>query len=256
MDPYLERRWGDVHGGLCYGIRASLQSKLPKGLRARVQEDVLLEEGDDEELSYFEPDISIVENKDFDDSLANYVSSAVAVKPIAIRHVHYAKRRRWVEILDSSDGNRLVTAIEILSPGNKASGNLNKKYRAKLDQYLAAGANVVEIDLLRSSRKRLAVPDSEIPEDRRAAYYVSVSRAADPTLWLVTPMNLRDPLPVVLIPCREMDAAVPLDLQPIIDRVYMEGGHDDLDYSEPPDPPFDDSDAKWAAELVAAARPA
>jgi hypothetical protein len=250
MDPYLERRWGDVHTSLCTEIRTELQQKLPPGLRARAQEDVLLEDESDEEPAFFEPDVSIVQLSDVDPP-ATQGDLAIAVKPIAIRHVQFQKRRRWVEILDTSDGNRVVTAIEILSPGNKASGKLNRSYREKLQTYLEAGTNVVEIDLLRSSRKRLAIPATEIPDSRRADYYVCICRAKDPSLWIVYPLPLRDPLPIVPIPCRDRDKDVPLELQPIIDRIYLEGAHDDLDYSQPPEPPLSNADSEWAAGLIA-----
>jgi hypothetical protein len=250
MDPYLERRWGDVHTRLCTYISAALQSTLPDGLRARAQEDVLVEYDDPKT---YEPDITIIETG-FDGESDEGGSLAVALKPVAVRHVRRAKRRRWVEILDTSDSNRVVTAIDILSPGNKSLGKLNRSYRKKLAQFLDAGTNVVEIDLLRSSRKRLSVPTSEIPAERRADYYVGVCRATDPDLWLVYPMVLRNPLPMVPIPCRETDADVPLKLPPIIDRIYIEGAHDDLDYSQLPEPPFASADAEWAAGMVAASR--
>ena len=254
MDPYLEQRWGDVHTRLCTYISAALQSKLPRGLRARAQEDVLLEDSDNIISTYFEPDVTIVEAGDAVEETVRG-GLAVAIKPVAVRHLHPVKRRRWVEILDSSDANRVVTVIEILSPGNKASGTLNQKYREKLTQYLSAGVNVVEIDLLRTSRKRLAVTIDQIPDDRHAAYYVSICRAKDTSLWLVYPMKLRERLPVIPIPCRESDSDVPLELQPIIDQIYVEGAHDDLNYREPPEPPFSQSDAEWAASLIAS-RPA
>ena len=46
MDPYLERRWGDVHTSLCTYIREVLQPLLPRDLRARATEDVLLSDED------------------------------------------------------------------------------------------------------------------------------------------------------------------------------------------------------------------
>jgi hypothetical protein len=41
-----------------------------------------------------------------------------------------------------------------------------------------------------------------------------------------------------------------LELQPLITRVYAAGGHDDIDYRKPPDPPLEPDDAAWAAELA------
>ncbi len=238
-----------MHTRLCTYISTALQPGLPKGLRARAQEDVLLQ-ADDDESSLFQPDVTIVETDELDESTGQPGGMAVALNPVLIRHVHFARRRRWVEILDSSDGNRVITAIEILSPGNKDSGLLNQKYLTKVKEYLGAGTNVVEIDLLRSSRKRLAVPSHEIPEERHAAYYTAICRAKDPTLWKLYPMPLRDPLPTIPIPCRPKDKDVPLALQPIICQIYIDGAHDDLNYTEPPEPPFSPADAEWAAALL------
>lgn len=85
------------------------------------------------------------------------------MEPVYVRHIPRLIRDRWIQILDTKDGNRVITAIEILSPGNKAAGKLNRRYRRKLERYTEAGVNIVEIDLLRSSRKRLEVRTEELP---------------------------------------------------------------------------------------------
>ena len=127
---------------------------------------------------------------------------------------------------------------------------MNRRYRAKLKRYIDGGANVVEIDLLRSTRERLAVPMADLPADRQAAYCTCVSRAADPDLWAAYPMPLRDPLPVVPVPCRQGEPEVPLALQPIIDRIYDEGGYDSIDYAVPARPPLPPDDATWATDVI------
>ena len=43
-----------------------------------------------------------------------------------------------------------------------------------------------------------------------------------------------------------------LDLPELIDLVYSRGRYDDIDYSRPPEPPLDPSDAAWAEEVRAA----
>jgi len=63
-------------------------------------------------------------------------------------------------------------------------------------------------------------------------------------------MPLREPLPTIPIPCRETDSDVPLALQPLIDRIYLDGGHYDIDYSKPTEPPLSKEDRQWAAEVV------
>jgi hypothetical protein len=247
MDPYLESRWGDVHTALCIGIRSALQPVLPRGLRARAQQDVLVDESQPSTGQRFEADIAVVET-----GPAVPGASIATVEPIVVRHIPAVRRSRWVEIIDTAAGGRVVTAIEILSPGNKRSGRLNRLYRRKLSTYVKADVNVVEIDLLRSSRVRLAVRRESLPPERREVYLTCVCRSDDPSEWIVYPMPLRQPLPTVPIPCRPKDNDVPLSLQPLIDQIYLGGGHDDIDYSQPPEPPFDADDAAWAAGLTRA----
>jgi hypothetical protein len=250
MDPYLEARWGDVHTALCIGIRSALQPVLPRGLRARAQQDVLIE--DDSEPAReqkFEIDIAVVQTGEAA-RRATRGASISAVDPIVVRHIPAIERSQWVEIIDTTAGNRVVTAIEILSPGNKRPGKLNKRYRRKIDQYIEAGVNIVEIDLLRSSRARLTVRREELPADRREAYLTCICRSSDPLQWVVYPMPLRQPLPTIPVPCRETDDDVALSLQPLIDQSYREGGHDDIDYRRPPEPPLDADDAARAADLI------
>lgn len=164
-----------------------------------------------------------------------------------------AAQERQFFIIDTADGNRVTTAIEILTPGHKAKGARNENYRRTLDVYAQLGINVVEIDLLRSPRTQLELTAEKLPPQASAAYFTCVRRASHPKGWEVFPMPLREPLPVVPIPCRATDPDVPLGLQPLIERVYADGGHDDIDYSRPPSPPLRDGDAAWAAELIRAA---
>ena len=234
MDPYLESRWGDVHTALCIGIRSALQPVLPTGLRARAQQDVLLEDESQPGLNQrFEADIAVV-GTGAAAARAVPVASIATVEPIVVRHIPAVQRSRWVEIIDTTAGGRVVTAIEILGPGNKRSGRLNRLYRRKLNTYIKAGVNVVEIDLLRCSRTRLPVRRESLPTDRRDAYMTCVCRSDDPLQWIVYPMPLRQPLPTIPIPCRPADNDVPLSLPPLIDQIYREGGHDDIDYRKLP----------------------
>jgi hypothetical protein len=78
-------------------------------------------------------------------------------------------------------------------------------------------------------------------------------RWSDVHLKLIALLELRRPLPKIPIPLRKKDREVPLDLQPLIDRVYTAGGHDDIDYNKPLNTPLTEQDAKWADELLRAA---
>ena len=276
MDPYLERRWGDVHVGLISCIRAALQPNLPPGLQALGQEEVRLatpaddddEGGDDpggindvagdrpessarRRKSYY-PDVAVIEEVGAPPQATAESGGLVAtIAPIVVRFVLDEPVRRWVEIIDLDDGDRVVTAIEVLSPKNKNGGQCSREYRRKLLDYIGAGVNIVEIDLIRSSRDRLLVPAVGDGRGRPAAYYTCVNWARDPARWEAYPMPLRDVLPTVPVPCRPGEPDVPLPLQAVIDRVYVEGGHGRTRYARPLDRPLSPADAAWAAEQIA-----
>src|SRR5438093_1280557 len=112
--------------------------------------------------------------------------------------------------------------------------------------------NLVEIDLLRTGDRVLAVGASRIPASHRTLYQVCVYRAiATPSCYEVYRLPLRERLPVIGLPLRSTDPDVPLDLQAVIDQCYRNGGYDeDIDYSREPDPPLGVEDAHWADTLL------
>ena len=254
MDPYLESRWSDVHVKLIGFTGEAIQPLLPPDLRARGEERVLLqEESEDDDGSYsYRSDVAVVQTQATGPAPPLAGGAVATVEPIVIRRSESPLLERWVQIIDVSSGNRVVTAIEFLSPWNKAPGRLNRQYLKKLGDYAKAGVSVVEIDLLRyPPRSRLAVTEADIPPQRRSAYLTCVRLGWEPQVWRAYPMSLRLPLPTVPVPLRQTDAQIGLDLQPLVERVYMAGGHDDINYTVRADPPLSDNDAAWAREIVA-----
>ena len=113
---------------------------------------------------------------------------------------------------------------------------------------------MVEIDLLRSGQRVLAVPLGLIPLSHRTTYQVCVTRGARPRTHEVYRAGLREPLPTIRVPLRETDPDVPLDLQALIDRCYHNGRYDDINYRAAPNPPLAPEDAAWADALLSAQR--
>jgi hypothetical protein len=253
MDPYLEARWADVHVSLVGSIRESLQPRLPAGLRARSEERILVEDIESDTLAEYRSDVAVVRIPRAEAARPPVAEGGVAVAvpaPYIIEKYQSPIIDRFVKIIDARSGNKVVTMIEVLSPWNKAPGRANSDYRKKLRDHEAAGVNVVEIDLLRTSRGRLEITDTDLPRDRRTPYLICVQRSSQPTRWEAYAVPLRTPIPPIRVPLREGDADVVLELQPLIDRAYAAGGHDDIDYSKPPDPPLSAEDDAWADELL------
>jgi hypothetical protein len=158
--------------------------------------------------------------------------------------------QRSIRIIDTRSGNRVVTAIEILSLSNKLAETGRDNYRKKQRDMLDARVSLVQIDLLREGNYVLAVPAYCIPETYRAPYRICVVRAAKPDQAEVYRVSLRESLPTIRIPLRESDPDVHLNLQALIAQAYANGGYEEIDYSRDPVPPLRGADASWADALL------
>jgi hypothetical protein len=253
MDPYLEAHWRDVHARLVIYASDALQAVLPRPLRARVEERVLLETpmglGDHPLFS----DVRIVQYQpEVKRGVESSAESRVAVAaPLLVEADVESASETFLEIIDPASGNRAVTIIEFLSPSNKSPGANREQYLRKQREVCRSDANLVEIDLNRFGTHSLAFPLGRIAPRGRTAYMVCVRRATQRGMAEVYPLPLREQLPVINIPLRASDADAPLDLQPLVERCYANGAYEGtLDYAADPDPPLSGADKKWAeAEL-------
>jgi hypothetical protein len=161
-----------------------------------------------------------------------------------------------VRIVDLSTHRRIVTAIEILSPGNKVGRASRAAYVTKRKDLLAdPKVNLVEIDLVREGDPLLMVRDSHVPWEYYHPYRVSVFRAAKRGQVEFFKATYRERLPVIPIPLRPRDRGATLDLQAVIDQCYENGDYARIiDYRKPPHPRLRDDDADWADRLLRKAK--
>lgn len=250
MDPYLERHWGDIHTSLMVYARNQLNAQLPDDLQARVEEGLAVE-CDDRAWRTIYPDVQVVEEPPaapFSQSAA--AADAAVAEPCVLWLEGESRTERHLEIVDTHDGGRVITAIEILSAANKVGIDGHAAYVRKQHQYLAAGINLVEIDLIREGEHVLSVPVERIPPAYRAPYLVCVRRGAIPRRAEIYGLALRMPLPNIPIPLRPADRDVVLQLQPLIDACYHDGRYQRIDYRADPAPRFGDDDAHWVDQLL------
>ena len=260
MDPWLERRWGDVHQRLVTYSCDQLQSRLPPNLRALMQERIVVEALPPAPRSFY-PDVRVVEERTRRESgggvavieapaEAPPAAAATAAEPILVRYLYQPPVEGFIEIVDATTGDRVVTVIEFLSPWNKRPGTGQDEYLRKQRQLLEARTNLVEIDLVRSGRRVLVVPEDQLPASHRTTYRVSVTRGHRPGEAEAYRVSLREPLPSIRVPLRPTDADVRLELQPLLEQAYRNGRYDVTDYRQDPDPPLDAADAAWADEIL------
>lgn len=246
MNPYLEQHWRDVHTALMVYVRDHLQSQLPEGLWASVEEEVVID--DNSVPQRYRPDVSVSEGKDALQQVRASGAGLAVAEPLVLLDPE-PRTERHVQIVAA--GGRVVTALEVLSATNKLAPERRRAYRRKQRAYREGDVNLVEIDLLRDGDYLVLAPLALIPVSQRAPYVVSVWRATQPDVKFAYPCPLQRSLPRIAVPLREEDVDAVLDLQELIAMCYERGRyHARLDYRADAEPPLSGPDAAWADELL------
>ncbi|MBI4607089.1 MAG: DUF4058 family protein [Planctomycetes bacterium] len=244
MDPYLEPHWLDVHTKLVTYAADELNRVLPETLVARTEERVAVE-SDWDGGRRIGSDVRVFSPASADPTAGG---SGVAVDaPFKLVLELDPVIERFIRILDAS--GRLVTVIEFLSPTNKSGQGL-EAYREKRSELLAAGVNLVEVDLVRQGDWRALLRPHVCPRDALATYRVTIRTPPGVAVYFF-PARLRDKLPDVPVPLRPGDPRVVLPLQRLVGELYSNGRYGlTLDYGQPCDPPLKGDDAAAAEELL------
>lgn len=253
MNPYLEQRWGSVHTALAVYIADALNEQLPGDLEAHVEESLSVDFTEGRSRTIY-PDVGVIERPpELDGGLESDSSVAVA-EPCVVALSDDPQTLRHVEIIDRNSGNRVVTAIELLSPANKSNKEGRRAYFRKRAEYFDAGVNIVEIDLTREGKFVLAIERRFLPQNCRTPYLICIRRVTRPDEAELYPIPLADPLPNIRIPLRPTDRDVVLQLQPLLNDCYRKGRYSSIDYTKPLDPPLDPADTAWVDELFRSKR--
>jgi hypothetical protein len=250
MDPYLEQHWEDVHTRLISYVADALQPQLSDDLVARMEEKVYIE--DLAERRRRKPDVAVIETPVpwRPGPPSGDLAAAVLDEPMEMELAGDPIRHRSVQIHDLS-GNRVVTAIEILSPWNKMPGRGLEEYLVKRDEYVRSDVNLVEIDLVRTGDWTEMTGPYRAPKRGNTTYRATVSIPKErPRHYAI---SMRAKLPTVRVPLRPQDAPALLDLQSLIEKAYEMGRYDRIDYAAPCAPPLTAKEQEWVAEVLRAA---
>lgn len=233
MDPYLEGHlWPDVHSALAGTIRATLTPLLRPRYTARLAISVVEDSAPGDEIGIMYPDVEVLHRETAGERTQPALAIAATspstltipvVQPVEVRLVN-------IEIRDTAR-QRLVAALEILSPVNKREPGLTQ-YRQKCQRLYTAGVHLIEIDLIRRGTRPLRHP--RIPE---TPYQITLTRGHSglTDIWAV---QLQERLPTIPVPLLPPDGDVLLDLQAALTAAYDEAAYDlSIDYAQPPPPP-------------------
>lgn len=241
MNPFLELHWSDVHTRLLTYIGDALAEVLPADLVVRTEERVSVTT--DHLVRGYRTDVVIVEPQPFPPIRQAPLGPGITA-PVAEPEVVLVEpaTERWLEIRKA---DRLVTAIELLSPANKRDDG-RAAYLQKHRDFLRSRSSLVEIDLLRGGQSSVAVDLERLRRLQGTCYVVCVSRAAILGRREVYRTPLAERLPAIRVPLRDDDPDVVLDLQPLIDRCYVAGRYWQTMH-ETLEPPLPLEEAAWVA---------
>jgi hypothetical protein len=199
MDPYLESHWEDVHPRLVVYVRDELEPHIPEDLVGKI------------------------------------CTSAIIDEPIRDEPVSDPIHQRSVLILDP-EIERIITAIEILSPWNKLLQHSIRAYLERREQYIGNNVNLVEIDLIRAGDWTDMIGPYNVPDWAATTYRVTVVTPEAPGPYHYR-IPIRSKLPTVTVPLRPQDAPAKLNLQSLIEKAYVMGLYDLHSSVNPPDEP-------------------
>lgn len=249
MDPYIERPaiWADFHDALVAEIRVELQPLLRPKYAALMQDRLYVVQSD----RPIKPDVAVVKTRSRRPGRARSALMELD-EPLIFRLPGDEAREPYIEIIEPAAGNRLITAIEVLSPDNKHSGPGRRKYLRKRREVRRARANLVEIDLLRAGKPSFPVPHEELAKRGVWHYLVAVLRR--PRRQELYPVALQNRLPRFGVPLKKSDDDVPLDLQAVFARVWREGPYPALlSYDAAPPGELTPAELAWCQEGVKSA---
>ena len=178
MDPFLENGelWSEVHSRLIVAIADAIAPDLLPSYYVAIEKRTYLSTPESERPLPRPLVPSMVEGRNsqgcgfaFDSSCpriggkglgdggklceAEQVATATLARPDEPQMVTIPMaeevQERYLEIREAQTG-QVVTAIEVLSPTNKRTGEGREKYLRKRQQVLASQTHLVEIDLIRA----------------------------------------------------------------------------------------------------------
>jgi hypothetical protein len=214
MDPFLEddKLWPGFQHHLVHALHQLLLPGLLDRYRARI-------------------------------SQRHYVSEQALFTSV-IREEH---TEAFIEVRQRTDG-RLVTLLEMISPGNKMSDAGRNAYLARRLEAKTAKANIVEVDLVLQGTPLVDYQRDGLPN---WDYAVFVSRAAQPDRYEIFPATLQKRLPKFRLPLAADDRDTVIDLQAAFARAYDQGDFaKHINYDRDPATKLGDENRDWLRQRL------
>jgi Protein of unknown function (DUF4058) len=237
MDPFLERSrfFPSVHDSFIVYLSEALQSSLSDPYFVEINRRAWV----DTVERPVEADIFVGHNS----------STQPIIVTVPVEH----RRETYLEIrVPSSEGERVVTTLEVLSLTNKTPGQGRTLFLKKQREILDSDVHLVEIDLLRDGTHSTAVPLAPLKKAPPFDYHVCIRHFDKPEDYHAYTFTLREPLPTIAVPLLPGDAAVSINLQAVFDRCYDTGPYRRRVVYDPArfTPALSSDQAEWVSQLL------
>ncbi|MEB3828390.1 DUF4058 family protein [Phormidium sp. CCY1219] len=243
MDLYLENPeiWPSVHNRLIVALADALTPQVVPKYFVDI-EQIIYEISGDASLLVGIPDVTVQGGKGGNAPLEE---SAVAVAspptPMTV-DVPMPERikQSYLEVRER-ESQKVIAAIDILSPVNKTAGRGREKYESKRLKILGSSTHLIEIDLLRSG-----APMRGCEVAGECDYRILVSGSDRRPKADLYAFIIRHQLPQFSLPLQREDAEPIIDLPDLLNQLYDRARYDlRLDYTQDPILPFSKSDRPW-----------
>lgn len=246
MNPYLEHPelWHQVHNRLIVGIADAIAEQVAPQYLVSIEQRIYHAFDDPQSLVGI-ADVGIKREPWGAQSVDSESIVSTLTKPQRVQvQMPWEVKERYLEVREVAT-KALITVIEVLSPTNKRNGEGRSLYEAKRLKILASKTHLVEIDLL-----RLGKPMT-IQGAQQSHYRILVSRASERPDADLFAFDLQEEIPDFPIPLRGERPEPIVNLQTILNETYQRGRLDLLvDYSSQPVPELEESDRRWAQEML------
>lgn len=251
MDPYLEHPgyWPGFHGRMIATAATILNAQLPPGFIADIGERLYLVQP----ARSIYPDVLVLGRPEpaGPPPSARTATATAADAPWRVAVSPDEIRESFVQVITTTEPERVVSVIEVLSPSNKSGTPGRELYRAKQRELFGANVSLLEIDLLRNGAHTVLAPYEDLEKRGRWDYLACLHRAGDLWEFDVWAATVRERLPRVAVPLEAGWPDIILDLQEVLDKTYEEGAYARrLDYTDEPYAPLPPEDREWAHNLL------
>lgn len=174
-------------------IADDLNDNLSEKYRVAIEKRTYIS-GGDESLLVGIPDVAIASQQPEQSQPAATVTLPLVGESITVTiPMREEVQERYLEIREVATGT-VITAIEILSPKNKRSGEGRQAYSRKRNQVLLGLTHLIEIDLLRGGQPLPMV------ERVQSDYRILISRSDRRPSAQLYAFNLRHEIPRFFVP--------------------------------------------------------